>query len=104
MYGNATGDLFGCSIDVTAEGNNIVLGLPGSYNYTDRPGYVHEFTPWIVMTKLGTTLGIRPAKTSSGKQMAMSLRLVILFLSLRMARQLQSALNPNTAPTTIRVT
>jgi hypothetical protein len=44
IYGNATGDLFGWSIDITAEGNNIVLGSPGYYNNTDRPGYVRVYS------------------------------------------------------------
>ena len=44
IYGNATGDLFGWSIDVTAEGNKIVLGLPGSYNYTDKPRYIQAYS------------------------------------------------------------
>lgn len=44
IYGNATGDLFGRSVDITDEGNIIVIGAPGSYNYTDRPGYVRVFS------------------------------------------------------------
>jgi hypothetical protein len=44
IYGDVTGDLFGWSLDVTAEGNIIVLGAPGSYNYTDRPGYVQVYS------------------------------------------------------------
>jgi len=94
IYRNA-GDRFGRSIDITAEGNNIVLDLPGYYNNTDRP-----VTPWITMMTLAMTLGIRSAKTSSGKRTAFSFD--ILFLSLRIARELQSA--PSTAPITIRVT
>ena len=38
IYGNANDDLLGWSVDVTAEGNSIVLGLPG--NFTDRQGYI----------------------------------------------------------------
>jgi hypothetical protein len=37
IYGNATGDLFGFSVDVTAQGNVIVLGSP-------FPGYVQVFS------------------------------------------------------------
>ncbi len=48
IYGNATGDLFGKSVDVTAEGNVIVVGSPGyfEYNgeYSNRPGYVRVFS------------------------------------------------------------
>jgi hypothetical protein len=40
IYGNATGDLFGWSVDVTPEGNVIVVGSPGHYEHNDRPGYV----------------------------------------------------------------
>ncbi len=44
IYGNATGDLLGWSVDITAEGNIIVLGLPGNADYGDRPGYVQVFS------------------------------------------------------------
>ena len=44
IYGDATGDLFGRSLDVTVEGNYIVIGSPGYYNTTDRPGYVRVFS------------------------------------------------------------
>jgi hypothetical protein len=44
IYGKVTGDRFGRSVDVTAEGNNIVLGSPGYYNNTDRPGYVQVYS------------------------------------------------------------
>jgi hypothetical protein len=40
IYGNATGDLFGYSVDVTPEGNVIIVGSPGYWDYNDRPGYV----------------------------------------------------------------
>jgi len=43
IYGNV-GDRFGWSIDITAEGNNIILGSPGYYNYTDRQGYVQVYS------------------------------------------------------------
>jgi hypothetical protein len=43
IYGNATGDRFGKSVDVTPEGNVIVVGSPGYWNYSDRPGYVRVF-------------------------------------------------------------
>ena len=35
---------FGWSIDITAEGNIIVLGAPGYSNNTDRPGYIGVFS------------------------------------------------------------
>ena len=44
IYGNAIGDLFRWSVDITAEGNNIVLGSPGYFDTTDRPGYVRVFS------------------------------------------------------------
>ena len=39
IHGNATGDLFGWSVDVTAQGNVIVLSA-----YNNRPGYVQVFS------------------------------------------------------------
>ena len=44
IYGNATGDRFGLSVDVTAQGNVIVLGSPGYSDVIDRPGYVQVFS------------------------------------------------------------
>jgi len=44
IHGNATGDRFGNSVDVTAQGNVILLGSPGYYGYNDRPGYVQVFS------------------------------------------------------------
>ena len=44
IYGNATGDLFGWSVDVTAQGNVILLGSPGYSWDNDRPGYVQVFS------------------------------------------------------------
>ncbi len=37
-------DVFGWSIDITTEGNNIILGAPGYDNNTDRPGYVRVYS------------------------------------------------------------
>ena len=44
IYGNATGDRFGYSVDVTPEGNIIVVGSPGYWEYTDQPGCVQVFS------------------------------------------------------------
>jgi hypothetical protein len=46
IYGDATGDLFGRSVDITAEGNAIVIGSPGWLDggIGDRPGYVKVFS------------------------------------------------------------
>jgi len=41
IYGNSTGDRFGYSVDVTAQGNVIVLSSP---SYNDKPGYVQVFS------------------------------------------------------------
>jgi len=44
IYGNATGDSFGCSVDISADGSTILLGSPQySANY-DRPGYVRVYS------------------------------------------------------------
>ncbi len=44
IYGNATGDRFGKSVDVTPEGNVIVVGSPGYFLNNDRPGHVGVFS------------------------------------------------------------
>ena len=44
IYGNATGDLMGHSVDVTAQGNVILLSSPGDREVNDRPGYVQVFS------------------------------------------------------------
>jgi hypothetical protein len=43
IYGNENGDLCGWSVDVTAEGNSIVLGCLGN-DIEDRRGYVRVFS------------------------------------------------------------
>jgi hypothetical protein len=68
-------------------------------NYTDRPRYIQAYS-LDSDDEAGHDTGIRSAKTSSGMRRVTSL--VILFPSLRRARQLQSA--PNMVPTTIWVT
>ena len=44
IYGKATGDRFGFSVDITIDGNVIVVGSPGYYENEDRPGYVQVFS------------------------------------------------------------
>lgn len=50
IYKNATGDLFGWSVDITSDGNFIVLGSPGTGMWVgdawedDHPGYVRVFS------------------------------------------------------------
>jgi hypothetical protein len=43
IYGNENGDLCGWSVDVTAEGNSIVLGCLGN-DIEDRRGYARVFS------------------------------------------------------------
>jgi hypothetical protein len=43
IYGNATKDEFGGSVDITTDGTTIIYGSPGSYHAEDRPGYVRVF-------------------------------------------------------------
>jgi hypothetical protein len=56
IYGNATGDQLGWLVNASAEGNTIVLSLPGYYVYTDRPGYMRVFSLHS-KTKLTPALG-----------------------------------------------
>ncbi len=44
IYGNAIGDLFGWSVDVTAKSNVIVIGSPGYWEYSNQPGHVQVFS------------------------------------------------------------
>jgi hypothetical protein len=44
MHGNATGDLFGWAVDITADGSTIVIGSPRSYDDLNLPGYVQVFS------------------------------------------------------------
>ncbi len=45
IYGNATDDYFGWSVDITADGTTIICGSPGKFfNCDDRPGYVRIFS------------------------------------------------------------
>ncbi len=44
IYGNATNDNFGWSVDNTADGMTIICGSPGSYVNDDRPGYMRVFS------------------------------------------------------------
>jgi hypothetical protein len=40
---NATRDVFGLAVDVTAESNHIVVGSPGYWKFDKRLGYVQVF-------------------------------------------------------------
>jgi hypothetical protein len=44
IYGDATGDEFGWSVDITADGTTLVCGSPGTWEVNDRPGYVRVFS------------------------------------------------------------
>jgi hypothetical protein len=44
IYGKVTGDLLGDSVDVTAQGNVILLGSRGYWDNNDRLGYVQVFS------------------------------------------------------------
>jgi hypothetical protein len=44
IYGDATGDQFGQSVDITADGNTIAIGSSGHWEDNDRPGYVRVFS------------------------------------------------------------
>jgi hypothetical protein len=44
IYGDATIDLFGFSVDVTPDGMTIICGSPGKNSVNDRPGYVRVFS------------------------------------------------------------
>ena len=44
IYGDATRDWFGRSVDISANGNTIVIGSPGVWGNKDRPGYVRVFS------------------------------------------------------------
>jgi hypothetical protein len=43
IYGDATDDFFGESVDITADGTTIICGSPGAEYVLDRPGYVRIF-------------------------------------------------------------
>jgi hypothetical protein len=43
VYGDATEDNFGLSVDITPDGMTIICGSPG-YGVDDRPGYVRVFS------------------------------------------------------------
>ncbi|KAL3809759.1 hypothetical protein ACHAXA_010714 [Cyclostephanos tholiformis] len=43
VFGAKTGDRFGHSVDIAADGNTIVIGSPG-YSDDNRPGYVRVFS------------------------------------------------------------
>jgi hypothetical protein len=44
IYGDATDDTFGKSVDITPDGMTIVCASPGNWPNDDRPGYVKVFS------------------------------------------------------------
>ena len=44
IYGDAPGDQFGQSVDITADGNTLVIGSSGHWEDNDRPGYMRVFS------------------------------------------------------------
>jgi hypothetical protein len=44
VHGNATGDLFGWAVDITADGSTIVIGSPRFYEDNYLPGFVQVFS------------------------------------------------------------
>jgi hypothetical protein len=43
IFGNATGDFFGSSVDTAADGRTIICGSPGAAESEDRPRYARVF-------------------------------------------------------------
>ncbi len=86
IYGNVNGDWFGYSVDVTPQGNVIVLGSPGYYEYNDRPGYVRVFSldgdtgTWkqvgqdIAGEAIGDEFGISVSISDDGETIAVGAR------------------------------
>ncbi len=52
LYGDATGDYFGMSVDMTPDGTTVICGSPGRDANFDRPGYARVFS-----LEVGTVLG-----------------------------------------------
>ena len=43
IHGESFGDLFGYSVDITANGKTLAIGSPGLFSNFDRPGYVQVY-------------------------------------------------------------
>jgi hypothetical protein len=70
IYGDATGDRSGKSVDITADGNTIVIGSPGWWGVDgigDRPGYVKVFSLENV-DYLGTNTWKQIGRDITGKE------------------------------------
>ena len=86
IYGNATGDSFGWSVDIAADGSTILLGSPRYNDYTDRPGYARVYSlnndeeaganTWkqigldIVGEAIGDQFGLSVSISGDGKTLA----------------------------------
>ncbi len=86
IYGDATEDQAGYSVDITADGKTIVLGYPGNRGNDDRPGYVRVFflessddldtVSWkqrgqdIIGEAIGDRFGVSVSISKDGKMIA----------------------------------
>jgi hypothetical protein len=81
IYGNATGDLFGQSVDISADGKTLAIGSPGYWLENDRPGYVRIYTSdssgdfgsnWEEITgeEIGDEFGNSVSLSDDGKTLA----------------------------------
>lgn len=43
IVGDEAGDQLGTSVEISSDGKTLVVGAPGDYNNTDRPGYVKVY-------------------------------------------------------------
>ena len=66
IYGNATDDSFGYSVDITADGTTIICGSPG-YFVEDRPGYVQVFKLVVRDSDIGTDTWVQIGQSITGE-------------------------------------
>ena len=59
IYGDKDNDYFGQSVDISSDGNTLLIGAPGN----DVPGYVRIY-PLTAVSILAPAHGSRLAKTS----------------------------------------
>jgi hypothetical protein len=65
IYGNATGDQFGLSVDITADGTTIICGSP-RYQVASVPGYVRVFK-LVSDSDIGTDTWVQIGQNITGK-------------------------------------
>ena len=44
IFGDAVGDMFGWSVNISPDGNTLIIGSPEYLKMIDRPGYVRVFS------------------------------------------------------------